>query len=125
MWYICAKTKLMKRFLRVVVEIVDENGCHVDVENTGYERRYVVTPLREDVVVTPLQYYTMVHNIGSYINGRLRTNPSLSALYPKSPYYRSLLPRSSSDSSKLHPIYSEWKMGCLGPQSLHKDNWGW
>lgn len=104
------------RILRVIVEIVDENGNRVYPDRT----RFVSTPLRNEAAFEhDYDFYKVLLYLGSCISVTMRRDPVLSPLYPQVPYYRSPIAELRNEPLRPRPIWSEWGEGYLEPQCPH------
>lgn len=98
----------MSRELRVIVEIVDENGNRVYPEKA----RFVSTPLRDDATFKlEADFYKVLLYLGECISVTMRKDPTMSPLYPKTPY-KHPISKDLGNGRKLHQIiYGEWCEG--------------
>ncbi|WP_036885316.1 hypothetical protein [Prevotella falsenii] len=97
-----------KRFLRLIIEIIDEDGKSVFNPTSNYVR----TPLRADVNnVDPTHWYALLMYLGSVITFDLRRAPALSPLYPEK--YPAPLYASDNAYSKFREPCGEYETGKL------------
>lgn len=100
----------MSRELRVIVEVVDENGNRVYPERA----RFVSTPLCDDATFrSGADFYKVLLYLGGCISVTMRRDPILSPLYPKIPYYPKPSAGQENGQPESRPIYSEWSEGTL------------
>jgi len=106
-----------KRNLRIIVQIVDENGECVFNPTSDC----VCTPLRPNVNnIEPKHWYWLLMRLGSVISSELRTVPFLSPLYPEIPY---LSPVDESGNALPESVltYGGYETGNSARKNLHKD----
>lgn len=106
-----------KRNLRIIVQIVDENGECVFNPTSDC----VCTPLRPNINnIEPKHWYWLLMRLGSVISSELRTVPFLSPLYPEIPYL-SPVDESGNALPKARLIYGGYEVGNWEQENLHKD----
>lgn len=108
---------MTKRYLRLIAQVVDENGNKVFNPTSDC----VQTALRHDVEnIESTHWDILLMHLGSVISFGLRTYPFLLPLYPEIPY---LSPTDESENAlpKARLIYGGYEVGNWEQENLHKD----